>query len=125
MTQLHPPAPPESWTKVHKEGDTIEGVVSYREIHFSKVTDSNFEVLGILGDDNTLYEVMCGRVGLRKILEQHDPQPGDRVALTFWGERDSRFIYTSAISKAPDNRTESRQIEPVPNWDVPPEDSYA
>lgn len=100
MPQLHPLVPPgdfdlmallahEPPTRWSPEpGDGIEGeVVKLTE---SKAFGTTAQVLFLLLDDGQLLTIRCGGVVLKGQLREHQPAPGDRVALRFNGMRTSQ-----------------------------------
>jgi hypothetical protein len=118
------PEPTKSWTESHKENDLLEGVVLSRESKTAKSTGNDFDILTVETDTGSVVEVMTGRADLRKFVEQRDPQPGDRIALKFWGMAGERFTYTGAIEKATKPLQSVSDASPPSDADAPPADGF-
>ena len=63
---------------------------------------TEFEVLVLANGDGNEIDVNCARAHLAALIREHDPQPGDTVAIRHWnppsGERAHR--YAMRIEKA-------------------------
>jgi hypothetical protein len=83
-----------------KPGDTCVGEVTGRESHHSKKYGTDFEVL-VVRNGQSETRVACARTHLAQLVEKHDPQPGDGIAISFFGERPDGygFQYAMRVSK--------------------------
>ncbi len=100
-----PPSSPDpvrsnDW-KGEETGDTITGVVTGRETKKSEKYGSEFEVLTVKNGDGEK-QVMCARSHLAQLVEENDPQPGDGIAISFFGEKPDGFgyLYAMRVQKA-------------------------
>lgn len=118
------PEPTKSWTETHEENETLEGIVLSRESKTAKSTGTTFDILTVETDTGTTFEVMTGRADLRKFVEQRDPQPGDRIAVKFWGMAGERFTYTGAIEKAAKPLQSVSGAPPPSDADAPPAEEF-
>ena len=69
--------------------DTLAGEIAsrtalkFRQLRGERET---FEKLVIQRSDGELIDVLCGRARLARLVVKHDPQPGDLIAITAFGE---------------------------------------
>lgn len=82
-------------------GESIVGTVVERETFTSKRYNRDFDVLTIRNGDGDEKRVPCARAHLAQLLAEHDPQPGDGIAITYFGERPDGygFQYAMRVSK--------------------------
>ncbi len=95
-----PPAEPDpfqqnDWRGEHR-GDTVAGVVTEREQFTSEKYGKTFDVLTIRNGDGEAKRVSCARAHLSQLVAEHDPQPGDGVAITFFGQEPEGLTYLYA-----------------------------
>ena len=89
--------------KGETHGDAIAGIVEVRE---TKSTDKfggkDFEVLTIRNGDDTERKVACARMHLAQLVAEHDPQPGDGIAITYFGPEPGELTerYAMRVEKA-------------------------
>jgi hypothetical protein len=83
-------------------GDTCVGEVTARESHHSKKYGTDFDVLVVRNGDGKEKRVPCARAHLAQLVEKYDPQVGDGVAITFFGEKPDGygFRYAMRVAKA-------------------------
>ena len=86
--------------KGEKPGDSIAGIVTGRETKVSEKYKSEFEVLIVRNGDSTDTRVPCARQHLAQLVEENDPQPGDGIAITFFGENPSGYGFAYAMRVA-------------------------
>jgi hypothetical protein len=85
--------------------DVLRGEVLERgELETEKFGGSTAPVLKIADADNNGREVdlPCWRAHLRQLVEEHDPQPGDGIAVTYHGQEPGglRQLYSMRVAKA-------------------------
>jgi hypothetical protein len=98
------PVKDDSW-KPEKPGDSIAGVVIKRETVHSEKYKRDFDVLTVKNGSDEETRVPCARSHLAQLLEEHDPQPGDGIAISFFGEKPDGWGYQYAmrVSKGGDD----------------------
>jgi hypothetical protein len=84
-----------------KSGDTISGVVTVRETAHSDKYNRDFEILTIRNGDDEEKRLPCARQHLTQLVEKYDPQPGDGIAVTYFGRPDGfAFQYGMRVNKS-------------------------
>lgn len=81
-------------------GDGIVGTVTDRETAESAKLGKSFEILTV-DNGNGETKVLGGRVHLASLIEQHDPQVGDGIALRYFGPRagERTHLYAMRVVK--------------------------
>jgi hypothetical protein len=89
------------WKGEHR-GDSVTGVVTTRESFVSEKYGKTFDVLTIRNGDGEVKRVACARAHLAQLLAEHDPQPGDGIAITFFGQEPGglTYLYGMRVEKA-------------------------
>jgi hypothetical protein len=89
-----------------RRGDTLSGIVDSRETFTSKKSydgkpPKSFEVIGVETADR-VRRVPCARQHLAQLVAEHDPQPGDGIAITYFGQEPGgkRELYAMRVAKA-------------------------
>lgn len=97
------------WNPV--DGESIAGEVIGRETVHSKKFDRDFEVLVVENGGGEPVRVACARAHLKALVAEHDPQPGDAVAIVHWDpvEGSSAHRYALRVTK---NREEADDAIP-------------
>jgi hypothetical protein len=90
------------------------GLVTGREAFTSKRYGSDFVVLVVREEDGSELRVSCARSHLAQLVAEHDPQPGDGIAVTYFGERPDGFGFQYGI------RTSKRGAAPAVDPQRPP-----
>ena len=83
-------------------GESLAGVVDNRETFKRKSDGEPFEVLSVRDEDEQIVRVLCGRAHLKALVAEHDPRPGDGIAISFFGQQPGgqRFLYALRVEKA-------------------------
>ena len=84
------PVQSDNW-EPEKSGDTLVGTVIGRETFHSEKYDRDFVVLTVRDGDGEEKRVPCARAHLGQLVAEHDPQPGDGIAISFFGQRPNRL----------------------------------
>ena len=79
--------------RAERQGDSIAGVVTARETFESEKYNKTFDVLTIRNGDGEEKRVSCARAHLGQLLAEHNPQPGDGIAITFFGQEPGGLTY--------------------------------
>jgi hypothetical protein len=81
-------------------GDAIAGIVIAREMVTIRRTGEEAVVLVIRCEDGVEKRVPCFRTHLKELLAKHDPQPGDGIAITYFGQPDGfKHQYAMRVAK--------------------------
>jgi hypothetical protein len=85
-------------------GDSITGIVAGRETFTSEKYKRDFDVLTIRNGSGEERRVPCARQHLAQLLAEHDPQPGDGIAIVYFGQEPGglREQYAMRVSKQED-----------------------
>jgi hypothetical protein len=83
------------------DGESIAGTVVKRETAFSKRYENSFEILHVKNGSGETTKVLAARAHLASLVEEHDPEVGDEVAIRHWnpapGER--AHLYALRVAK--------------------------
>jgi hypothetical protein len=102
------PEAPDPWADdawAPKEGDGIVGTVTARETVDSPKLGKEFEILTVTNGNGEETKVLCGRVHLASLIAEHDPQPGDGIAIRYFGPRagERTHLYAMRVTKGGDH----------------------
>jgi hypothetical protein len=88
--------------KGENRGDTIAGIVTERDTFESEKYQKTFDVLTIKNGDGEEKRVACARAHLGQLVAEHDPQPGDGIAITFFGQEAGglTYLYGMRVAKS-------------------------
>lgn len=103
-----PPTEPDAWPGNDwdpGDGESLSGEIIGRETAHSKQFDRDFEILVVETGEGEPVRVPCARAHLKSLVEQHDPRPGDGIAITHWdpAEGKSAHQYALRVTKGADD----------------------
>ena len=81
---------------------SISGIVEARDTFLRKSDGTPFDVLELRTEGGEVERALCGRAHIAQLLKEHDPQPGDGVAITCFGQEPdgNRFLYAMRVERA-------------------------
>jgi hypothetical protein len=86
-------------------GDTLRGEIVERDtLETQKHGGGTAALLRITdadSDNGEVVDVACWRAHLKQLIEEHDPQPGDGIAITYHGQEPGglRQLYSMRVAK--------------------------